>query len=288
MVKEKDSVSLDITHGLRHLPLFVVLVALYLKAIKQAEIKGIYYGASEMREKNEGVAPVVDLTGLLAVADWISALSSFDKDGDYGVFANLLTTDGFNEKDTKNLTNAAFAERTQNIQDAVGRLGKIDSKLSQLHGVAALFSPQLRERISWYSLGKDIDSSDELREIKQFYQKQKKLAYDYFERRDYIRATTFALETLITRQMRAGERPEVYEDRERVTADKRLKDKAEISDMLTLNTIRNALAHGSFFKEDVVNKKEEERIRSVKGLLESEDRLARRLKTLMDNLLIDM
>jgi len=47
-IKNGDSVSLDITHGLRHLPMLVVLSAMYLEVVKNVTINGIYYGAMEI------------------------------------------------------------------------------------------------------------------------------------------------------------------------------------------------------------------------------------------------
>lgn len=38
----------------------------------------------------DAVTPVMNLRGLLDIADWTGAVQSFDKDGDYSVFAPLI------------------------------------------------------------------------------------------------------------------------------------------------------------------------------------------------------
>ena len=79
-----DRVDLDVTHGFRHLPMLAILAALHLRSVRGAEIGGIWYGAYD---PDSGAAPVHDLAGLLHIADWLQALHTYDKDGDYGAFA---------------------------------------------------------------------------------------------------------------------------------------------------------------------------------------------------------
>ncbi|MGB9606217.1 MAG: TIGR02221 family CRISPR-associated protein, partial [Bryobacteraceae bacterium] len=81
-VDQGDEVALDVTHGLRHLPMLALLSALLLRSIRGATIRGVYYGAFDMRES--GVAPVLDLKGLLAIGTWAQAVARFEADGDYG------------------------------------------------------------------------------------------------------------------------------------------------------------------------------------------------------------
>lgn len=90
-VNPGEAVYLDVTHGFRHLPMLALLSALHLREVKKAHIAGIWYGAYD---SDTGEAPVYNLAGLLRIADWIGALNTFDKDGDYSVFAELLEADG--------------------------------------------------------------------------------------------------------------------------------------------------------------------------------------------------
>jgi CRISPR-associated Csx2 family protein len=60
-VEENDTISLDITHGSRHLPILVIVSANYLKVVKKVHIESIYYGAMEMKNRNEDIVPALTL-----------------------------------------------------------------------------------------------------------------------------------------------------------------------------------------------------------------------------------
>jgi CRISPR-associated Csx2 family protein len=100
-IAEGDAVTLDVTHGLRHLPMLAQMSALYLRRVKNVEVRGLYYGALDMTR--DGVTPVMNLRGLLDIADWTGAVQSFDKDGDYGAFADRLDQDGLASVDTNTI-----------------------------------------------------------------------------------------------------------------------------------------------------------------------------------------
>lgn len=89
-VSENDSVIFDITHGLRSLPFLVFLFAAYLKAAKNVKIEAIYYGALELSNLNNGIAPVIDLSEFVSMIDWITATDQFIKTGNGQFLANLL------------------------------------------------------------------------------------------------------------------------------------------------------------------------------------------------------
>lgn len=89
-VNENDQVIFDITHGLRSLPFLVFLFAAYLKAAKNVNISGIYYGAWELGSSNNGIAPVINLSEFISMLDWITATDQFIQTGNGQFLANLL------------------------------------------------------------------------------------------------------------------------------------------------------------------------------------------------------
>ncbi|MEH2409437.1 TIGR02221 family CRISPR-associated protein [Nostoc sp.] len=89
-VNDNDSVVFDITHGLRSLPFLVFLFAAYLKAAKNVTIDAIYYGAWELGNSNNGIAPVIDLSEFIVMLDWLTATERFVEIGDGQALANLL------------------------------------------------------------------------------------------------------------------------------------------------------------------------------------------------------
>lgn len=124
-LSEGDVVTIDVTHGLRFHPMLCIVVAQYLSNIQKITIDDIVYG-NFMRKQN-GIAPVQSLTGMLNILDWIDALNSFDKDGDYGVFAELMKRDNVSEDDIKRLQSASFNERITSTKHA---FDSADSPLS--------------------------------------------------------------------------------------------------------------------------------------------------------------
>lgn len=94
-VEQKDTLIFDITHGLRSIPFLVFLAAAYLKEARDVTIEAIYYGAYELGdEKNAKPAPVIDLSGFVALLDWLTATNQFIYTGDARYLAHLLTKEG--------------------------------------------------------------------------------------------------------------------------------------------------------------------------------------------------
>jgi CRISPR-associated Csx2 family protein len=235
-VEQDDTVHLDITHGFRHLPMLALLSALHLRITRNARILGIWYGAFD---PDTGQAPVHDLSGLLRIADGLQALSSFDKDGDYGVFEPLLSKAGLPHDACQALRKAAYYETILNVGAATGELRRVRPALEagRLTADAKLLLPAIRERLNW------ID------EDRQF-EKQTRLARRALQRGDYLRATLYAYEAVITRLCQL-ERVlvEDFDQREqaRKNHEERLKQsRGPQSDAyFLLKNLRNQVAHGT-------------------------------------------
>jgi len=232
-VTEHDELRLDVTHGLRHLPMLGLLGALWLKSLRGVETTAIHYGAYERRESMDGVevTPVIRLDGLLRMAAWIQSLSSYRKDGDYGVFAARYQD--FLPESANRLQKAAFFERNINISAASQELNTFLRELRHAErGVQdplhRHFDPVLRERIRWAQDGSPLERGT-------------RLAWEHWERRDYLRATIHALESLVTQRLR-NEREDEQDFQNREDALNELREDNE--DVALLAGLRNALAHG--------------------------------------------
>jgi CRISPR-associated Csx2 family protein len=235
-VEQDDRVHLDITHGFRHLPMLALLSALHLRITRNAQIQGIWYGAFD---PDTGAAPVHDLSGLLRIADGLKALSSFDKDGDYGVFEPVLRQAGLSDEACTRLRKAAYYENILNVSAATGELRRVRHAIeaAQLPADAGLLLPAIRERLDW------ID------EDRQF-EKQTRLAQRALQRGDYLRATLYAYEAVITRLCQLERVPvEDFEQREQARKNyeeriKRAHDPQRDAYFL-LKNLRNQVAHGT-------------------------------------------
>jgi len=215
-------VHIDITHGFRHLPMLVLLAALYLEKVKGARVKGIWYGAFDPDTRE---APVYNLQGLLRIAAWLEALGTYGKDGDYGIFAPLLADAG------DLLARASFHERTTNPVMARQALTAWASRpdterFPQGDPAAELFRDEIEHRIDWYR-----------RSSRQEWECA--LAWQYLERRDFLRAAIFAVEGTISTAVDGGDVND-YAAREQ-SREKLLQASAQYK---KLNNLRNALAHG--------------------------------------------
>ncbi|MDS4025594.1 MAG: TIGR02221 family CRISPR-associated protein [Candidatus Contendobacter sp.] len=237
-ITEGDAVTLDVTHGLRHLPMLAQMSALYLRRVKSVEVRGLYYGALDMTR--DGLTPVMNLQGLLDMADWTGAVQSFDKDGDYGVFAPLIREQSPTAAGL--LKESAFYERTTRPGQARSKLRELADALDRqpLAGIGALFAPTLRNRLSWHR-------EDRL------YLRQQALARLYLEHGDFLRAALLGFEAFITRlmQQQGMTNPDNWTQRENVKKEYETQMKAiyprpdEYERYCLLRDLRNHLAHGN-------------------------------------------
>lgn len=237
-IADSDAVTLDVTHGLRHLPMLAQMSALYLRRVKNVEIRGLYYGALDMTY--DGLTPVMNLNGLLDIADWTGAVQSFDKDGDYGVFASLVQEQSPTAAHL--LKESAFYERTTRPGQARSKIRELTTLLDQqpLTGIGALFMPILQDRIAWH-------------QEERLYQRQQALSRLYLERSDFLRAALLGFEAFITRLMhqQGMSNPDNRMQRETAKNAYETRNKAthprsdEYQRYCLLRDLRNHLAHGN-------------------------------------------
>lgn len=88
-----DRIILDVTSGLRHLPLIYFAALAYLTALRDVRLVGIFYGAYELRNDADGTVPVVELTPLFDLMQWYQATQSARNTGDLRSIAARLTAD---------------------------------------------------------------------------------------------------------------------------------------------------------------------------------------------------
>jgi len=227
-VKQKERIVLDVTHAFRHLPMLALVAARYLTHVAEVVIDGIYYGALEMTPP-DGTTPVLRLDGMLRMLDWVEALATYEKDGDYGVFAPLLDRDGMPAKKAGLLELAAFFERASNPAKAREKIGSVFPAIEAHEGqLAALFKGELKKRIAWFR--GDSRHAWELA-----------LADAYLARRDYVRTAIFLYEAFVSRAAAQAQR-DVNDYRQREEAWQTAKQNNKPA--RKLEYLRNALTHG--------------------------------------------
>lgn len=229
-----NEVTLDITHGFRHLPMLGLLGMLYVRSIGHASLRNIYYGAFVPGQE---VTPVVDLSGLLHIQDWVRSLDQFDKDGDYSVFAELLKREGM---PGDLLAEAAFLERIGNLSLAKNKLNSFwNSGVSPRTPASQMFLPVLQQRLDW-------------RRSARRSQWEHKLALEFLGRKDFLRAAIFGYEYKISQQVELTGGDVNNYDSDRIAAEKVIMEETKDSrhafsserNFYTLKNLRNQLAHG--------------------------------------------
>ena len=227
-VSAGEHVDIDVTHGFRHLPMLALVAARYLVHVRHVKVRELYYGALEMTPSG-GETPVLRLSGMLQMLDWVEALACYEKDGDYSAFSKLLADDGMDPQRTDLLNQAAFFERTGNPVKAKEKLSSVFESVNVHQGaLGGLFRDELAKRIYWHR-GARRDNWELM------------LADAYLERHDYLRAATYLYEAFITRAtFKHKLDPNDYEQREEAY-DKERQANPEAKD---LEYLRNAMAHG--------------------------------------------
>lgn len=266
-VREGENLCLDVTHGFRHLPMLALVAARYLSHVSKVTVSELYYGALEMAEPG-GETPVLRLSGLLRMLDWVEALATYDKDGDYGVFASLLEADGMEPNRASLLEKAAFFERTSNPVKAREALSSVFPSIEKHQGgLSDLFKHELVKRVNWFR--------DQER-----YQWEASLARANLSRNDFLRAATFIFESVTSREVTFQKLGSANDHDTRKEAFGNLK--SGNTSARTLEYLRNALAHG-LRPPDRQYKSESDS--AVDYALQNRVQLANTLRRLADDLL---
>ncbi|MCX8049907.1 MAG: TIGR02221 family CRISPR-associated protein [Methylohalobius sp.] len=238
IVRQKEPVVFDVTHGFRHLGMLTLASARLLAALQDITVAKIYYGALEMMQ--DGIAPVLELTGLERVQRWTEALAHYEASGDYGVFADLLVADGLDRGLAERLKRAFQREQVLQIAQAAKELKPVVQVLkTMLAGASELFRVRLLKAMRW------VDAPD-------LAEQQRILAYQALARRDFLRAAILGQEALVSKLVLAKNlNPEEYAAREQV--EQRFQEelrnqrhpKWRAEAYWLLKNLRNAMAHAT-------------------------------------------
>ena len=89
-----ETICFDFTHGLRNIPMQVLTIIHYAKALKHIEVGGMYYGAYELGKKKDGISHVrlLDMTMCSGILNWTSAAESFLESGNSAQIWSLYGT----------------------------------------------------------------------------------------------------------------------------------------------------------------------------------------------------
>lgn len=219
-------VYIDVTHGLRHLPMMEMVSAFLMKHIASVCVKGIFYGAAERRNA-ENVSPVVKLNGLMSVQQGIEAVAIMNQTGNVEQLACLFDDDG---SIAESLRQYQFFQQMNNVAHARKVANAVLSNLDCLSVVGKLFEEEVRRHFSW---GAGMT----------YAKRQYEQSLNAYAHGDYLRAVILLTEAVISR-VASGLSGDVmsYEVRENA---REILNKERDGNWRLLSNMRNALAHGS-------------------------------------------
>ncbi|GEM_PF-3410582 len=84
-----DSLTLDVTHGYRHLPMLVLGAARLIRRVDESNIENLFYAALDMRQGGEP-APVISLAWLLELSEWADVLRELRVGGRLRALPSLI------------------------------------------------------------------------------------------------------------------------------------------------------------------------------------------------------
>lgn len=234
-VERGERIELDVTHGLRHLPMLALAAAVVLRALVKAKVEALWYGAFELRDA-EGVVPVLNLGGLMELMDWAAALERLEAAGDYGQLARLLRGAALPEAASRCLERAAFLEQVCAFEEAREQLIEARHELAvELPPVAELFRRRIAAEM------KRIEAAD-------LAAYQFELADRARQRRDYVRAASLLYEAMISAVLPPGtaaDNPKVRQAAAEFLRDRKAVGPEASAGFARLSALRNALVHGT-------------------------------------------
>lgn len=231
-----EEVYLDVTHGFRSLPLFSLTSLLYLQDVLQTSVRleKIYYGMLEASGEFDGKTPVVDLSLVFEIQNWIKAAYAFMQFGKGGLTADLLT-DKQQQKTVREFSDALSLNYLTKIEKQLHNFRSVGMKIDQ--PLAKLFLPPVL-----------TDFTDRLLHLKTQAAFQLELSIWHFEKSDYSSAYIVFVESLVT-YVCEQENLAWQEIFDRQYAKNELKKGQKYKSLRKIykscNKIRNAIAHNN-------------------------------------------
>jgi CRISPR-associated DxTHG motif protein len=251
-VQEGDEIVFDITHGFRSLPMIAMLTIAYLKQVKGVKVQHVVYG---VYERDNPMAPILDLTPFADLLDWLAAAKMFITTGDSSELGQLIqeiqndayrNREAYGENLPRALKNfgAALAEVSHDLLlTRVPNLPKSVSNLIEKQKRASAevldWTPPLRLLLDKIAAAYAPFQDDSL-------PTQAKLIRWYFKHNHIMQAMTLAREWVVSYHLHKEGR-DWRSRKEREQMEKRLGESLQQDSLWSkIAEIRNDLAHCGF------------------------------------------
>lgn len=251
-IEDGDELYLDITHSFRSLSLMSFVMTQFAHTIsdKSFEIKGVYYGMFEYQGENSGITPIVDVSILFEMQEWIKAIDAIKNYSDFNPLIKLFQ-ENYIEKNVQNtfvnlnnsISLANIASIRQFVQSASKKIRIVENSQNRIIKLLAPEILKLVERL-------DRDKMSDF---------QYELSLWFYENKNYALSYMALAEAIITKTCELKLPEENSEDKDvREEAKKRIDtpyDKFywKYGDKDTISEIRNNIAHQLSDRKDKVN-----------------------------------
>lgn len=181
-----DEIIVDITHSFRSLPLLIMQLILYLKQIgsPKVTVKHVYYGMLDITE-DLGYTPVVDISSMISLSDWITGAFTFKLNGSSALATKLL--------EQENAMSAATLLGKFSDVLSLNDMGQLQKQVQELGGVKY---PSEMARLALEPTVSDFIKKFRNLEPSEF---QYRLAEWHFNNGNYLAAYNDLVESIVTK-----------------------------------------------------------------------------------------
>ena len=189
LLKDKDELFIDISHGFRSLPIVLTNVLAFImeNSKKSITISNISYGMFEVSDEMDKVTPIINLSVINELQQTIKASHEFKEYGNAFLFSKLL--EDTNKSMSKILQDFSYSKGLNHLYD-------LKSKIQQLKGLKYDNLNQIQRNTIPEIVSNFIDRFKRVKYDSQF---QFEIGQWMFENKQYGSASVAIIECLITK-----------------------------------------------------------------------------------------
>jgi CRISPR-associated Csx2 family protein len=195
-IHDGDSLTFDITHSFRSLAVYELLAVSYIKEMlgRKVTLDFVSYGMFEISRDNGGKTPIVDLSILVKMTDWLKAAEEYRRGGTTALLAELMERDSLGIDLRKEERKAL--RRLGGDAISTNDLGEFKSLVKNCVNVTKPIDGVFRKNIALDFIFRDIARrfGDKLEDDMLL---QSELAKWHFEKKRYIAAAITIVEAIL-------------------------------------------------------------------------------------------
>lgn len=147
-ISPNEEIYIDVTHSLRNIPIQLLSVLTFAEKLKNINIKGIYYGAFEVGNKEKNVAPIFNLMNFLNIIKWSFAANSFIKFGNIEEIYELVSNEKRKIFTSKEIVSEQEKLQLNNNSNLINALRIITNNIETARGFYKEGHPQVDSKES--------------------------------------------------------------------------------------------------------------------------------------------